>query len=498
MRIKLSTRMYLQFSAAVLPLMLVLFFETTATSDLPKQVASTLAAFDMALEASSSYKKFLNGVGDAVDTGKLGSKALEALAAAHSKTAALVQVQPSAVIQKTLEQLAAIEKSVLAKNSVETLIALRTDVSNADASVAATIGEVTKRLSSIVAEEDQRERRKALRQAGVGFLTLLILGFIVRQMVIGITRPIALAVHTAQLVAKGDLSTTIEVGRNDEIGALQQALRDMAEALNLIVGDVRAGTDVIGQVSGQIGSSNLDLSVRTEQQTASLQQTSASIKKMTTTVKENADNAQLANQLAASASEVAVKGGTVVSQVVQTMGSINASSKKIVDIIGVIDSIAFQTNILALNAAVEAARAGEQGRGFAVVATEVRNLAQRSAAAAREIKALIGDSVEKVQVGGRLVEQAGVTMHEIVDSIERVTAIMGEISVASQAQIAGIEEVNAAIDQMDYSTKQNGALVQEAAEATGLLQGQAEKLSGVVRVFKLLGMANEGSVAIRE
>jgi methyl-accepting chemotaxis protein len=300
-----------------------------------------------------------------------------------------------------------------------------------------------------------------------------------------IVRPVSEAVRIAQTVAAGDLTSQIEVEGNDEASQLLRALKDMNESLVRIVGEVRTSTDTIATASAQIASGNMDLSVRTESQASSLEKTASSMEELTSTVKQNADNARQANQLAVSASEVAVKGGSVVTQVVDTMGSINASSKKIVDIIGVIDGIAFQTNILALNAAVEAARAGEQGRGFAVVASEVRSLAQRSASAAKEIKTLIGDSVDKVDIGAKLVDQAGATMQEIVDSVRRVTDIMSEITAASQEQMSGIEQVNEAVTQMDAGTQQNAALVEEAAAAAQSLRDQAGKLSQVVSVFKL-------------
>jgi methyl-accepting chemotaxis protein len=300
-----------------------------------------------------------------------------------------------------------------------------------------------------------------------------------------ITGPLKEAVGVAQRVAEGDLTSDIVVVRNDETGQMMQALKDMNASLIKIVAEVRAGTDSIAEASGEIASGNLDLSARTEQQANSLGQTSSSMRELTDTVQQNADNARQANQLAAKASEVAVRGGSVVSHVIDTMGSITESSKKIVDIIGVIDGIAFQTNILALNAAVEAARAGEQGRGFAVVASEVRNLAQRSAGAAKEIKALIGDSVSKVREGSTLVEQAGVTMEEVVASVRRVTDIMGEITSASQEQSAGIAQVNTTILEMDETTQQNAALVEEAAAAAASMQDQAANLARVVSVFKL-------------
>ncbi|WP_289907217.1 methyl-accepting chemotaxis protein [Janthinobacterium sp. SUN026] len=301
----------------------------------------------------------------------------------------------------------------------------------------------------------------------------------------GIVRPLRHAVKVARKVAGGDLSEHIRVDSRDEVGQLLQALKDMNASLITIVGEVRGGTHDIAGASGEIAAGNLDLSQRTQAQASSLERTAASMDELTGTVKQNADNARQANQLAQSAAAVAGKGGTVVAQVVDTMSSINASSKKIVDIIGVIDAIAFQTNILALNAAVEAARAGEQGRGFAVVAAEVRTLAQRSAGAAREIKQLIGDSVERVDAGARLVDTAGATMREIVASVHRVTDIMGEISMASGEQLSGIEQVNAAIVQMEQVMQQNAALVEQASSAAASMQQRATLLSGTVGIFKL-------------
>ena len=294
------------------------------------------------------------------------------------------------------------------------------------------------------------------------------------------------AVRIAGQIADGDLAVEIETRPGDD-SSLMYAMRSMRDSLARIVGQVRTGTDTIATASAQIAAGNLDLSARTEQQASSLEETASSMEEMTSAVKQNADHARQANGLAMSASHVAEKGGDVVSQVVQTMGAINQSAQKIVEIIGVIDGIAFQTNILALNAAVEAARAGEQGRGFAVVATEVRNLAQRSAAAAKEIKTLISDSVEKVDSGNKLVEEAGATMHEVVDSIKRVTDIMSEIVAASEEQASGIDQVNQAITQMDTVTQQNASLVEEAAAAAQSMQEQADHLAEVVSVFLLSG-----------
>jgi methyl-accepting chemotaxis protein len=288
-------------------------------------------------------------------------------------------------------------------------------------------------------------------------------------------------------LAKGDLTETITNEYAGTFGQLKDDSNETVAKLTEIVRQLRDATESINTAAKEIASGNTDLSQRTEEQASSLEETASSMEELTSTVKQNAENAKQANQLAIGASDVAVKGGAVVSQVVDTMSSINESSKKIVDIISVIDGIAFQTNILALNAAVEAARAGEQGRGFAVVATEVRNLAQRSAAAAKEIKTLIGDSVEKVGTGTKLVDEAGKTMEEIVNSVKRVTDIMSEITAASQEQSAGIEQVNQAITQMDEVTQQNAALVEEAAAAAESLEEQAQNLAGAVSVFKLAG-----------
>jgi methyl-accepting chemotaxis protein len=319
----------------------------------------------------------------------------------------------------------------------------------------------------------------------VGVITLAIGGAVSWVLTRSITNPLKDAVVIAKKVASGELTTQVNAIGKDEISQLLNALKDMTDSLAKTVGQVRVGTDTITVASQEIASGNADLSSRTESQASSLEETASSMEELTSTVKQNADNARQANQLVVSASEFATRGGQVVGQVVDTMGSIKESSRKIVDIIGVIDGIAFQTNILALNAAVEAARAGEQGRGFAVVAAEVRNLAQRSAGAAKEIKSLIGDSVEKVDAGSKLVDEAGKTMDEIVTSVKHVADIMSEITAASQEQSSGIEEVNRAIGQMDEMTQQNAALVEQAAAAAESMQDQAAALVEAVSVFKL-------------
>jgi methyl-accepting chemotaxis protein len=335
--------------------------------------------------------------------------------------------------------------------------------------------------------------RIILAITAIALLLSIALGFFITR---AITRPLNLAVNVAQTVAAGDLTSRIDITSKDETGQLLQALKDMNESLVGIVSEVRGGTATIVTATNDIASGNLDLSSRTEQQASSLEETASSMEELTSTVKQNAENARNADSLSLSASEVAIKGGEVVSQVVETMNGINESARKIVDIIGVIDGIAFQTNILALNAAVEAARAGEQGRGFAVVATEVRNLAQRSAAAAKEIKALIDDSVGRVDAGSKLVMQAGETMTEVVSRVKRVTDVVSEITAAGNEQSSGIEQVNEAIVQMDKVTQQNAALVEQAAAAAALLKEQAAKLTQTVDVFKIDGMSASMQTAI--
>ncbi|HTH44511.1 MAG TPA: methyl-accepting chemotaxis protein [Oxalicibacterium sp.] len=335
--------------------------------------------------------------------------------------------------------------------------------------------------------EQSQQKFTTVRNIAIGSMAfgVLLACFMAAWLISLIAKPLHQAVQIAKNVARGDLTQHIDVHSTNETGQLLQALKDMNDSLSDTVRAVRRGTETITVASGEIASGNADLSSRTEAQAGSLEETASSMEELTSTVRQNADNARQANQLVVSASEVAMKGGSVVEQVVQTMSSIKDSSRKIVDIIGVIDGIAFQTNILALNAAVEAARAGEQGRGFAVVAGEVRNLAQRSAGAAKEIKGLIGDSVEKVDAGGKLVDQAGATMGEIVTSVKHVADIMSEITSASQEQSSGIEQINQAITQMDEMTQQNAALVEQAAAAAQSMQDQAVELSRAVSIFKL-------------
>ncbi len=372
------------------------------------------------------------------------------------------------------------------------------DFAMANRAIASRMGDSLDEHKDYNAEAGKRVAAEALAtmQAATWFTVILtscalfvvlVLGImLVRQIVASLNH----AIHVAQTVASGDLTSDIEVNSQDEAGKVLQALKEMNASLLNIVSQVRSSTDNIASASGEIATGNMDLSSRTEHQASSLEETASSMEELTSTVRQNADNARQANQLAVSASEIAMKGGDVVAQVVDTMSGINESARKIVDIIGVIDGIAFQTNILALNAAVEAARAGEQGRGFAVVAAEVRNLAQRSASAAKEIKVLIDDSVGKVERGTQLVGEAGATIKDVVSSVRRVTDVVGEITAASQEQTAGIDQINIAITQMDETTQQNAALVEQAAAAAASLQDQANNLSEVVSIFKIHGVNN--------
>ena len=523
--LKIGTRLYLAFGAVIALLAILISSAQSNFSSLGEANRWNVHTYEVLGEASG----LLEGLVD-IETGERGfaltgkDTSLEPLLygkrifSEHlQKIRALTSDNP--VQQTRLATLEATQQRWLA-SAVEPVIALRRAAladGNMEAVVAAEqagkgkadmdamralLGEISQAERVLLVQRGEeaaalKTRTSVVLLGGGAIAALLacVLAFLLNR---NITSPLREAVTLAQRVAKGDLSSHIVVRSKDETGELIAALRDMNAALVSIVGDVRGGTDTIATASAQIAAGNMDLSSRTEQQASSLEETASSMEELTAAVKQNADNAQAARTLAASASAVAVQGGAVVADVVQTMGSINDSSRKIADIIGVIDGIAFQTNILALNAAVEAARAGEQGRGFAVVATEVRNLAQRSASAAKEIKSLIDDSVAQVNGGSRLVQQAGSTMNEVVDSVRRVTDIMAEITSASAEQSMGIDQVNQAIAQMDQVTQQNAALVEEAAAAAESMQDQAARLAQVAGGFRLeQGLAAPAAAAAR-
>jgi len=510
--LKIGTRLYLAFGAVVALLAILVASAQANFSRLGEANGLNIHTYEVMGEANALLESLIN-----IETGERGfaltgkDSSLEPLASGQrgfaehlQKIRALTADNPA-----QLERLKALEgaQQQWLATAIDPVIALRRAAAvdgSLDAVVAAEqagkgkaamdamrilLADIGKTESMLLGQRGQEaaalQSRTTWVLLGGGVIAALLACMLAILLTRNITRPLVEAVALAQRVAQGDLSSDIVVRSQDETGQLMAALRDMNTALVGIVGEVRGGTDTIATASAQIAVGTMDLSSRTEQQASSLEETASSMEELTAAVKQNADNALAARSLASAASTVAVKGGAVVSEVVQTMGSINDSSRKIADIIGVIDGIAFQTNILALNAAVEAARAGEQGRGFAVVATEVRNLAQRSASAAKEIKGLIDDSVEKVGAGSKLVDQAGATMQEVVDSVQRLSAIIGEITDASEEQRLGIEQVNEAISQMDQVTQQNAALVEEAAAAANAMQDQAAQLSHAVQVFRL-------------
>ena len=510
--LKIGTRLYLAFGAVIALLAILITMAQSNFASLGEANRWNVHTYEVLGEASG----LLEGLVD-IETGERGfaltgkDASLEPLLygkrifSEHlQKIRALTSDNPAqqtrlATLEATqqrwlataVEPIIALRRAALADGNMEAVVAAeQAGKGKADMdAMRAVLGEIGQAERGLLVQRSEeaaalKTRTSVVLLGGGAIAALLacVLAFLLNR---NITSPLREAVTLAQRVAKGDLSSHIVVRSKDETGELMAALRDMNAALVTIVGDVRGGTDTIATASAQIAAGNMDLSSRTEQQASSLEETASSMEELTAAVKQNADNAQAARTLAASASAVAVQGGAVVADVVQTMGSINASSRKIADIIGVIDGIAFQTNILALNAAVEAARAGEQGRGFAVVATEVRNLAQRSASAAKEIKGLIDDSVDKVGAGNKLVEQAGATMQQVVDSVQRLSGIIGEITDASEEQRVGIEQVNEAITQMDQVTQQNAALVEEAAAAANAMQEQAQQLSQSVQVFRL-------------
>jgi methyl-accepting chemotaxis protein len=351
-------------------------------------------------------------------------------------------------------------------------------------------GDALLELQIKVGQEMRIDAQKAFKRTSAIIVGAILIGlglagllsFLLLRSILG---ALSAAVSIADRIASGELGNNVRVGGHDELGSLLDSLRRMDSKLVEIVGEVRGSADAVGSAARQLSHGNDDLSQRTQEQAAALEETASSMEEMTATVKQNADNARQANQLAVGAREQAERGGAVVQRAIGAMGEINTSSRKIADIIGVIDEIAFQTNLLALNAAVEAARAGEQGRGFAVVATEVRNLAQRSASAAKEIKGLINDSVDKVKVGSELVDESGKTLSEIMESVKKVTDIVAEIAAASEEQSAGIEQVNNAITQMDNVTQQNAAVVEQASAASKAMEEQSSTLVAQIGYFKL-------------
>ncbi|MFT5534778.1 MAG: methyl-accepting chemotaxis protein [Burkholderiaceae bacterium] len=519
--LRIGTRLALGFGLVLLGALALLALGLWRMSELRAEavalvdtkVVSLTSAIDMR-EASASLELALRKVATPTDRaeGERESQRATAILTRYATTEKLlVEVSSSSASKAAQAQVALLKTPILPLiDKARTLIAagnyydgsalLKTDLIplyDKWAAGLATLVEAEQAdlRNSIVVSRDNYSRAR-MGMLGIGIVTLLLGAAIALLITRSITQPMQRAGQIADTIAAGDLSAVIEAGGPDEAGQLVNSLRTMQARLIDTVNRIKLGTDTITTASREIASGNADLSARTESQASSLEQTAASMETLTSTVRQNADNARQANQLVITASDFAIKGGDVVGQVVATMGSITDSSRKIVDIIGVIDGIAFQTNILALNAAVEAARAGEQGRGFAVVASEVRSLAQRSAAAAKEIKGLIGDSVSKVEVGSRLVDEAGQSMQQIVDSVRQVADIMSEITAASQEQSAGIAEVNQAITQMDAMTQQNSALVEQASAAAESMQQQAVELMHTVALFQLRQGASQAALPV--
>ncbi|MGK5024272.1 methyl-accepting chemotaxis protein [Janthinobacterium sp. RB2R34] len=511
--LKIGARLYLAFGAIIVMLVTLVTIAEINFNRLTAANAINVHTYEVLGEASGVLESLIN-----IETGQRGfsltgheaslepyNEGKKTFNQRLAKLRDLTSDNPAQ--QQRIKELSEAEQKWLA-DAIEPAIALRRSGGEAAEAMAAVValeqsskgkagmdgmrvvlGQIRQNEQDLLQQRSQdaakQRARTDMMMIGGGMLAALLAAVLALLLTRNITRPLHEAVTVAQRVAQGDLSGHITVRSKDETGALMLALSTMNTSLVGIVQNVRNGTDTIATASAQISAGNMDLSSRTEQQASSLEETASSMEELTSTVKQNADSAREARDLANSASDVAVRGGTMVAEVVDTMAAINESARKIVDIIGVIDGIAFQTNILALNAAVEAARAGEQGRGFAVVATEVRNLAQRSASAAKEIKTLIDDSVTKVDQGSKLVDRAGATMDEVVQSVQRVNSIISDIASASEEQKTGIEQVNQAIAQMDQVTQQNAALVEEAAAASSAMQDQATALSQAVNVFQL-------------
>ena len=491
---KLETRIYLQLSAAIIPLIFVFLYQFNDKSELPDQIQNTMELFDLKFQAASSYKLFLDGVVDAVDRGDVGKKGLTALGDTIARIEKVAE-QPGQAEkeQGVLVLLRKVDAELKKNNSMESLVVLKADINQADQQLQVNVNIIKSELS-VLTETDREQRRQRGRIViAFALITLFLVVFVFRKVVRGIIAAISNAVSLANSVASGDLTCFFAVTREDEIGQLQHSLHDMNDALVDIVTEVHKGTDTIAEASDQISESNDELASRTDHQQQSLSEVGVSIERLKESVLKNFDNANHASQLAGVSSDVALKGGAIVTEVIDKMGLINDSSKKIVDIISVIDGIAFQTNILALNAAVEAARAGEHGRGFAVVANEVRGLAQRSSKAAKEIATLIGDSTEKVNDGNKLVQQAGINMQDIVISIKRVTDMVHEITQASQLQTTEIAHIDESIQLIGSGTVENAQQVMSVAFAALTLKGQVDALAQVVGIFKL-STDNDGAM----
>jgi methyl-accepting chemotaxis protein len=483
---RLKHRIYVQFLIAILPLGVLIVYQAFSRNDLPQRVNTALRSYDLSLEASNAFKGFLDGVTDAVDSGQLGSSAIAALRRAKASEDKLATAfAEEGQLSQRIERLLA---AVSASPSLSAIMPLKDEVQSLRTALADSLERRHQALTSLLEQEESAARRKQEVMLAAGSGALLLVGFtafILRRLVLGITQPIATSVAVANAIADGRLDNSIRVTGNDEIAQLLTAIDRMQQQLSAIVRSVRAGAQSVARASETLSSETLDLSQRSEEQAANLEEAAASMEELSSTVKENTVGANQSNELARGAAQAAQKGGAAVTRVVATMREITESSRRIEDIVGVIDGIAFQTNILALNAAVEAARAGEHGRGFAVVASEVRSLSQRCATAATEIKALIAASVAKIEGGGRQANEAGGSIETLVSDVTRVSALMSQIAAASLEQQRGIEQVTASVTQMDGVVQQNAVAVQRSAAASEKLKRDALDLARTVSQVQL-------------
>jgi methyl-accepting chemotaxis protein len=495
----LSRRIYGQFLVAILPLALLILYQALSGSDLPQRINAALKSYDISLEAGNAFKDFLGGVADGIDTGKVSSNAIAALGRARSSEEKLAPV--SAEDRAIGERMGRVLAVVSADSSIKAVMPFKNEVQSLRAALGESSDHKRQALTVLVEEEETLARRKRELALVGGLGALLLIGFIafvLRRLVLGITRPLARSAEIAHAIADGRLDNTIEVRGKDEIARLLAAMDAMQRDLAGIVKSVRAGADSVAEASGTLSSETRDLAHRSEAQAASLEEAAASMEELSTTVRENTGNAKQANELAQSAAQSAVRGSAAVRRVVDTMQEITTSSRRIEDIVGVIDAIAFQTNILALNAAVEAARAGEHGRGFAVVASEVRSLSQRCATAATEIKQLVAVSVARVEDGGAQVDDAGSSIDALVADVERVSSLMRDIASASVQQERGIEQVSTSVTQMDGAVQQNAIAVQRSAAASENLKRDARELAQTVSRFKLASDSGEAQAPARD
>jgi methyl-accepting chemotaxis protein len=482
----IGRRIYLQFSVAVLPLAVLLGFLALGRDDLPQRVNASLRAYDLALESANGFKDFLTGVADAIDSGRLASNAVAALQRARAAEATLAQESPGE--QPLAKRLDALAQAVSASTPVSALMPLKNEAQSLRTALLESADAKRQALTQLVEAEDATARRKReflIAAVGGAILLLGFIGYVLRRLVAGITQPLSRSVEAAHEIAEGNLSNRIDARGNDEIAQLQRAMRAMQEHLSHLVLAVRSGAQSVAGTSQALSRETRDLSHRTEAQAASLEEAAASMEELSTAVKQNSHHAKRANQLAQTASGSAVEGSAAVKRVVETMQEITGASRRIEEIVAVIDSIAFQTNILALNAAVEAARAGEQGRGFAVVASEVRALAQRAGDAAKDIRGIIALAAGKVVEGSRQVDEAGHSIEVLVQGVQEVSALMGEIATASLEQERGIEQVSASVTQMDGVVQQNAHSASRNASESEKLRRDAEELAQTVSRFRV-------------